>query len=449
MWGVARWQAVEYGLPAPRPARVLVAERRRPRRHRAWRWSRWTSTGSPTRSWAPPWACCCWAWFTHWTQWFCHAGYVPEQAGSPRSGVRGRLLAAGESLGAALVLGSAAPASAEEADPCRPTAQVPDHRPRLAELSGLVAVGRPGARHQRRRRPGGRLPPRRRLPGRRRAHRRGRPLRPGGPGRRRRRHRLAGRHGRQQRQPADGGAPRAAAGRHHRRLPADLSRRPARRRGAAARAGRHALPRHQGGAGRERRLPPGLGAGGRRNGRAGRGRRGQPHLTGTPAARSGGPASCSSPGERSRRRHALALRTYTDAYVWPLAGSDIPGALAAAPVRIPLPDSPQGEAISFTADNLQPLVASEGLPSDVTVVPLAGGVTPRPGRPPLGDVPEPHRPHPFRALTDHLGGDRRAVATVVVWIGGKLRRPDRPPPLTGRGRPTATPAPALRRAAGR
>ena len=29
MWGVARWQAVEYGLPAPRPARLLAAARRR------------------------------------------------------------------------------------------------------------------------------------------------------------------------------------------------------------------------------------------------------------------------------------------------------------------------------------------------------------------------------------------------------------------------------------
>src|SRR4051794_5997217 len=33
----------------------------------------------------------------------------------------------------------------------------------------------------------------------------------------------------------------------------------------------------------------------------------------------------------------LAVRTYTDAYVWPLANSDVAGALSAAPVRIPLP----------------------------------------------------------------------------------------------------------------
>ena len=56
----------------------------------------------------------------------------------------------------------------------------------------------------------------------------------------------------------------------------------------------------------------------------------------------------------ARDGSAIALRTYTDAYVWPLTGSDVPAALAAAPTRIPLPDSPQGEAISFTADNRQP-----------------------------------------------------------------------------------------------
>ena len=39
----------------------------------------------------------------------------------------------------------------------------------------------------------------------------------------------------------------------------------------------------------------------------------------------------------AERRQHLALRTYTDAYVWPLAGSDVVAALAGAPVRIPLP----------------------------------------------------------------------------------------------------------------
>ncbi|MCW2533846.1 MAG: uncharacterized protein JWP62_3416 [Blastococcus sp.] len=127
-------------------------------------------------------------------------------------------------------------------------------------------------------------------------------------------------------------------------------------------------------------------------------------------------------GAVARDGSAVALRTYTDAYVWALTGSDVPAALAAAPVRIPLPDSPQGEAISFAADNRTLVVASEGLPSDVTVVPLAAETVVAMTTPVVGAVP---------SLTDLTrsglspitnGLIAAAVATVVVWIGGKLRR---------------------------
>src|SRR5687768_10422408 len=95
------------------------------------------------RSSAPPSGSFCWAWFTHSTKWFCHAGYVPEQAGSPRSGMRGQRLTAGVPLGVALVLGLAAPAAAEEtaAAAAPPTTRCQITDARLAELSGLVAVG--------------------------------------------------------------------------------------------------------------------------------------------------------------------------------------------------------------------------------------------------------------------------------------------------------------------
>ena len=62
---------------------------------------------------------------------------MPEQAGRPRSGSRGRLLASGGVLGAVLVLGCPLPASAETA---APAAQCQITDPRLPELSGLVAV---------------------------------------------------------------------------------------------------------------------------------------------------------------------------------------------------------------------------------------------------------------------------------------------------------------------
>ncbi|MGY1632932.1 hypothetical protein ACI784_14615 [Geodermatophilus sp. SYSU D01186] len=122
----------------------------------------------------------------------------------------------------------------------------------------------------------------------------------------------------------------------------------------------------------------------------------------------------------------VALRTYTDAYVWPLSGSDVAGALAGEPVRMALPDAPQGEAISFTADGSGVLVAGEGVPGDVTVVPIAaeqaaGGPAtasesssgPLPGLLTASDGGIPLVP---AALVAAL------VATAVVWVGGKLRR---------------------------
>jgi hypothetical protein len=45
-----------------------------------------------------------------------------------------------------------------------------------------------------------------------------------------------------------------------------------------------------------------------------------------------------------------ALRTYTDAYLFPVSGGDLVAALKTDPVRVPLPDEPQGEAIAFEPD---------------------------------------------------------------------------------------------------
>ncbi|MGY1834534.1 hypothetical protein ACI79P_05415 [Blastococcus sp. SYSU DS0510] len=118
---------------------------------------------------------------------------------------------------------------------------------------------------------------------------------------------------------------------------------------------------------------------------------------------------------------ALALRTYTDAYVWPLAGSDIVGALAREPTRVALPESPQGEAISFTADSRALVVASEGLPSPVTVVPVPAGAasTAPPDAVPLPSFAELTRSDrsPIAAALIAAG-----VATIAVWLTGRLRR---------------------------
>ncbi|CCG04525.1 hypothetical protein [Blastococcus saxobsidens] len=147
-------------------------------------------------------------------------------------------------------------------------------------------------------------------------------------------------------------------------------------------------------------------------------------LTGTP----GGPVGRAGQlmitgGAVAADGSALALRTYTDAYVWPLQGSDVAGALTGEPVRTPLPESPQGEAVSFAADSRALVVASEGLPSEVTVVPLPVAAVPATTAPPPGE--------PLPSFADLTRSDRSplpaaliaaAVATLVVWLGGRLRR---------------------------
>ncbi|MCZ2821147.1 hypothetical protein O2V63_12460 [Modestobacter sp. VKM Ac-2977] len=145
-------------------------------------------------------------------------------------------------------------------------------------------------------------------------------------------------------------------------------------------------------------------------------------LTGTP----GGPVGRAGQllvtgGAVSSDGSRIALRTYTDAYVWPLSGSDVVGALAGPPVRVALPEAPQGEAIAFAANDRDLLVAGEGLPAVVTQVPAAGDLT--------GTAPA----EPTEAADGSLataGGVEpltagliaAAVATVLVWAGGKLRR---------------------------
>jgi hypothetical protein len=126
-------------------------------------------------------------------------------------------------------------------------------------------------------------------------------------------------------------------------------------------------------------------------------------------------------GAVSRDGTLIALRTYTDAYVWPLSNSDVPAALATAPVRIALPPAPQGEAISFSADDRQLVVAGEGLPGDVTLVPATAALAPVAAAASAASATaaaaQDSGPPAFTA-----GLIAAAVATAVVWIGGLLIR---------------------------
>ena len=91
-------------------------------------------------------------------------------------------------------------------------------------------------------------------------------------------------------------------------------------------------------------------------------------------------------------------------------------------MRTALPDSPQGEAISFSGDDQQLVVAGEGVPGDVVVVPIPTGAASAAADPSDGPVP---------SLSDLTSSERSpitsaliaaAVATVVVWLGSLFRR---------------------------
>lgn len=89
-------------------------------------------------------------------------------------------------------------------------------------------------------------------------------------------------------------------------------------------------------------------------------------------------------GAVSADGRAVALRTYTDAWLFPIpAGGSadaVPAALRATPVRVPLPDEPQGEAVAFTADGTL-LSGSEtrgGVTGRIRTVPQAAALAATP-----------------------------------------------------------------------
>ncbi|WP_414637451.1 hypothetical protein [Amycolatopsis sp.] len=63
----------------------------------------------------------------------------------------------------------------------------------------------------------------------------------------------------------------------------------------------------------------------------------------------------------------VALRTYTDAYLYPAPDGDALAALGRTPVRIPLPNEQQGEAIAFEPDGTL-LSGSEGIGQPIRAV---------------------------------------------------------------------------------
>jgi hypothetical protein len=356
-------------------------------------------------------------------QWFCHAGYVPDQAGRPHSGVRGRLLAAGGVLGAGVVLGCPLPAIAEDAAPA-PTAQCVITDSRLPEVSGLVAVGdRLLAMND-----GGDMLTVFLLDAACQVidvHTA--PVDPYDP--------------EDMAVATDGTVWLADTGDNDRdRATVALL---AMRTDGTTGVFRLTYPDGPHDAEALLLAPDGtpflvtkevLGSSGVYRpatamvdgGTVAMEKVATVNVTFTGTA--GGPVGQAGQllvtgGAVAADGSRLALRTYTDAYVWPLTGSDVAGALGGTPIRIPLPDAPQGEAISFAADSGTLFVAGEGLPGEVTKVPVPAGAP--------GATGAPAAQSPVPSFTDLTSSGlspitsaliAASVATLVVWISGKFRR---------------------------
>lgn len=84
----------------------------------------------------------------------------------------------------------------------------------------------------------------------------------------------------------------------------------------------------------------------------------------------------------------VAVRTYTDAYLWGVPDGDLLAALGKDPVRVPLPNEAQGEAIAFEPDGgLVSASEGTGTPQPIRLVSGAAElVAPKP--PPPADAPD-------------------------------------------------------------
>jgi len=113
-------------------------------------------------------------------------------------------------------------------------------------------------------------------------------------------------------------------------------------------------------------------------------------LTFNPTGTPGGPVGSASQivvtgGAVSPDGSRLALRTYTDAYLWNVPDGDIGEAFASGPTRrIPLPATRQGEAITFSADGRALLTSTEGVPAPVHSITVGA-----PARPSASATPKP------------------------------------------------------------
>ena len=131
----------------------------------------------------------------------------------------------------------------------------------------------------------------------------------------------------------------------------------------------------------------------------------------------------------------LAVRTYSDAYVWRVAKGDVAATLHGPSTRIVLPEQPQGEGVTFAGTAL--LTDSEKVDSAVYSVPLPVALTkPVAQRATASRAPSPivaSSTSSSRATGSVLGSTSlrlvylgaAAVALIGLWAGRRRRRRSR------------------------
>jgi hypothetical protein len=127
-------------------------------------------------------------------------------------------------------------------------------------------------------------------------------------------------------------------------------------------------------------------------------------------------------GATSRDGRVVALRTYTDAWLYRVpASGDVVAALQGTPLQVPLPDEPQGEAVAFLADGTL-LSGSEYRGRSGRLRAVRGAVEaalaaapPEPTPPPPAAAPPEPAP-PWRPAV--IGGG--AVVVVLAALAGAL-----------------------------
>lgn len=100
----------------------------------------------------------------------------------------------------------------------------------------------------------------------------------------------------------------------------------------------------------------------------------------------------------------LALRTYTDLYEWDVPGDDVASAFDGEPRVTALPETRQGEGLTYTSDGRAVLVSTEGRAAPVHRVPL----------------PPARAAEPAGRLPYVLGGG--ALLALLLVLRGAVRR---------------------------